>query len=110
MKAANLKEELQPFFSKSREIKEKADKKGIKVTEKDVKQIGIEVMLTIIEAAGNMGVEDKVYKFLSGPFEMDEKSIAGLSIDSLFENCEKMASENNLSVFFNRAVNLMKQK
>jgi len=107
MKAANLKEELQPLFSKGKAIKVKAKDENI---EDNVKQIGIEAILTVIEACGNAGVEDKVYKFLAGPFEMDEKAIAGLSIEALFEKFEQLAGENNLTVFFNRAANLMKSK
>jgi predicted dinucleotide-utilizing enzyme len=105
MKAANLKEELQPLFLKGKDIKNNTD-----TNEDDIKQIGIEAILTVIEASGNAGVEDKVYKFLSGPFEMDEKSIAELSIEALFEKFEQLASENNISIFFKRAANLMKQK
>lgn len=103
MKAANLKEELQPLFLKGKEIKSEDNN-----TEADIKQIGIEAILTVIEACGNAGVEDKVYKFLSGPFEMDEKTIAELSIEALFEKFEQLASENNISLFFKRAANLMK--
>lgn len=110
MKAANLKEELQPLFIKGEEIKKKASEAKTTVSEKDINKIGIEVILTIIEASGNAGVEDKVYKFLSGPFQMDQKTIAALSLDSLFEKCKQLSSENNLTSFFNHAVNLMKQK
>jgi len=119
MKAADLKKELQPLFSKGNKIKnsmkisegekEFNDVDGQKNdAENLIKMFGIEVILTIMEACGNAGVEDKFYKFLSGPFEIDEKEIPKLSVEALFERIEQLAKENNLIYFFNQAANLTK--
>lgn len=119
MKAADLKKELQPLFLKGNKIKNSIK---ISAVEKDInddddtkndventkRTFGIEVILTIMEACGNSGVEDKFYKFLAGPFEIDEKEIPKLSIEALFKKIEQLAKENNLIYFFNQAANLTK--
>lgn len=107
MKAADLKKELQPLIVKGKNSTESSEDE-VKLSEDAIKQIGLEAILTVIEACGNAGVEKGLYKFLSGPFEMEEKEIATMSIESLFERLQQLAKENNLSRFFKNAANLMK--
>lgn len=123
MKAADLKKELQPLFlkgnkiqsslkvgrtSKDDEIDNNESEQETVDVESSIRMFGIEVILTIMEACGNAGVEDHFYKFLSGPFEIDSKEIPLLSIEVLIEKFEQLAKDNNLIYFFNQAANLTK--
>lgn len=130
MKAADLKKELQPLFLKGNKIQKSLKNvrsiEGEEVVndvepgegecirtfqetdnvESSIRMLGVEIILTIMEACANAGVEEKFYKFIAGPFEMDEKEIAKLSIEGLIEKIQQMAKENNLIYFFNQAANL----
>lgn len=98
VKKSNLKEELKPVL-------EKAATPGI-----DIQDIGIDGIMTVMEALVEKKSEEALYEFFSGPFEMEPKDIAEMSLEELVRNMERLAEENNLKVFFTRLAGLTTKK
>jgi|SRR5690625_159556 len=93
LKKTNIKETLQTFISQGQSAED----------DDDVNNLGIDVMFAIVEACANEGIEDEIYKFLSGPFEMDPKEIESMDLDKLINMLKQLAEENDLKRFFNFA-------
>lgn len=88
VKAAEMHEALKPVLKKVSEGKA------------SVEDIGIEAVLTIIEAAAGTKAENAIYTFLAAPFEMSAGEVAALPLDKLMANLKELAKENDLSGFF----------
>lgn len=69
----------------------------------NVREIGAELVLSIVEGLANAGAEKEFYKFLSGPMEVEPEVIAEWSITELIENLKelgKMESPEGWASFF----------
>lgn len=98
VKNAELREELKPFML--------AASKG----EVNVEDLGLDVILTVMEAVSGTKAEHAFYQFLAGPFEMSAEDVAALPLDDLAENLSKLAEENDLHGFFVSVSGLMRKK
>lgn len=88
IKKVNLKDEIKPMLTMAAS------------GEKDVTDIGIEGILSMIEIFTEKNSETAIYEFLAGPFEMTGKEIGQMDPCSLIEQLEKLAQENDLHHFF----------
>jgi hypothetical protein len=92
IKQANLKSELTEFIKKGQE------------KDVDIEELGIEVIMTVVESCGNNGVDQAFYEFLSGPFEMKADEIKNLPLNELIDKFKQLVQENDLVAFFKLAV------
>lgn len=69
---------------------------------------GIDLLFVILDKACEKNTEDKIYEFLSGPFECTPEDVAQLDIIDLFENLKQVASIDKWKSFLSKAVQLMK--
>ncbi|PHV71912.1 hypothetical protein CS063_00070 [Sporanaerobium hydrogeniformans] len=95
IKAANIKEELGEIIAKSQEEK------------MSVEKVGIEGLMTVINACGDDKVEQRVYDLLDDVFEA---KTADMSLEAIAQNFKQLAQENNLMSFFKSAGLLKMQK
>lgn len=95
VKSANLREELKPVLIK-------ASKTGVQV-----KDIGIEAFITIIEAFASNNAEEKFYEFLSEPLEKDIEEIKNMGLMELYESLKELAKVSDLQAFFTVLSNMM---
>ncbi len=88
IKKAKLKEEVKPLLllAGSGEAK--------------VEDIGIEGILTLVEALSEKQSEQGMYEFLAGPLEMAPQEVEKMDLIDLAEHLETLARENDLKRFF----------
>ena len=95
VKAAGIKEEVK------RIALEYSDKKEI--TESYQKQVGAELVISIIDGLSEKRAESMMYEFLAGPFEMTPEEIGNLEIQELFDKIAelgKLESPEGWASFF----------
>ena len=90
IKTSGLREELKPLLDKA------ADGKA------DVKNVGIDAIMTVVGTLAENGVERAMYEWLSGPFEMDPEEVAQLDVIDLCDKIEWLWKDGNLQSFFVR--------
>ena len=95
IKAANLKEELGEVIAKAQS------------QEISTEKVGIEGLMTVINACGDDKVEQRVYDLLDDVFEA---KTADMSLEVIAANFKQLATENNLMSFFKSAGLLKTQK
>ena len=88
IKAANLKDELGEVIAKAQ------------TGEMSTEKVGIEGLMTVINACGDDKVEQRVYELLDDIFE---SKVAEMSLEAIAENFKQLAKENNLMSFFKSA-------
>lgn len=101
--SANIAEEVKLISDK---VEEK-EKQGKSL---DVTDIGITIILTMLEKIVQSPSEKAFYKFLSGPLEIDEKEIEGMDpldlYDKIYELKEVIDVER-WKIFFGRVAKLL---
>jgi len=95
IKKANLKEDLKLIFEKSQGMDGDTDSKQT--------ELGIDMVLAIIEKAGDEIVEAEFYSLLAGVAEKTPEDIKNLSLEALAELFIQIKNENNVIVFFKAA-------
>lgn len=95
---ANLKEEIKPVIKK------------ISEGQMNIKDAGIEGMLSVIEIFTKHNSEQAIYEVLAGPFEATAEEIKKLDLDKLTENLEILGRENDLKRFFTLLAGLIIKK
>lgn len=96
IKKANLKKD---FI----EAAKAGSKKGA-----SAKDIGIDVLFAIIDAATDEDLEKEIYEFLGGITELGAETIKQKSMSELIEQFKEIAKENDLKVFFKSVQAAMK--
>ena len=96
LKAADIKSEIVNF---SKEIISRKNKKQ----EINIDEIGLEFVVTLITAAADVKVEEKIYSFLASVCEMDVENIKKLNISQIKEIISEIIAENDLKTFFQSA-------
>lgn len=96
LKAADIKNEIVNF---SKEIISRKNKKQ----EININEIGLEFVVTLITAAADVKVEEKIYSFLASVCEMDVENIKKLNISQIKEIISEIIAENDLKTFFQSA-------
>lgn len=89
IKKGNLKDQLS-------KIAEKTTEENV-----DVGKLGVEVIMTLLEACGDVGVENEIYSLLGDIFEAE--NVENMSLETLTEKLKQLAKENNLESFFELA-------
>lgn len=97
IKKANMREEIKPFIKLASE------------GSINIEDIGIEGILGLIETFVEKNAENAIYEVLAGPFEVKPDEVASMELNTLKENLEALAKENNLKVFFTSLVGLIGQ-
>ena len=93
IKAANLKDELGEVIAKAQ------------TGEMSTEKVGIEGLMTVINACGDDKVEQRVYDLLDDVFE---SKVADMSLEAIGQSFKQLAQENNLMSFF-KSAGLLKQ-
>ena len=96
LKAADIKSEIVNF---SKEIIARKNKKQ----EINIDEIGLEFVVTIITAAADVKVEEKIYSFLASVREMDVENVKKLNLSQIKEIISEIIAENDLKTFFQSA-------
>ncbi|MEG1704794.1 MAG: hypothetical protein RR090_12165 [Niameybacter sp.] len=96
IKKGSIKEAL---VSKVQEI----NAKGVK----DQEKVGIDIIFTLLECAGDEAVEQELYSFLASVFELEAEEVKTMELDPLMHYFKQLSQENNLADFFKKATNLM---
>lgn len=78
--------------------------------ETDAEEVGVNVILTLIECASNVKAEGAIYSFLSSPFEMTKEEVATLPLGDLVAKLKELSEENDLVSFFNALSDLIISK
>ena len=96
LKAADIKSEILNF---SKEIIARKNKNQ----EINIDEIGLEFVVTLITAAADVKVEEKIYSFLASVCEMDVENIKKLNLSQIKEIISEIIAENDLKAFFQSA-------
>ena len=96
LKAADIKSEIVNF---SKEIISRKNKKQ----EINIDEIGLEFVVTLITAAADVKVEEKIYSFLASVCEMDVENVKKLNLSQIKEIISEIIAENDLKTFFQSA-------
>lgn len=96
LKAADIKSEIVNF---SKEIIARKSKKQ----EINIDEIGLEFVVTLITAAADVKVEEKIYSFLASVCEMDVENVKKLNLSQIKEIISEIITENDLKTFFQSA-------
>ena len=100
LKAADIKSEIVNF---AKEIISRKNKKQ----EINIEEIGLEFVVTIITAAADVKVEEKIYSFLASICEMEVENVKKLNLAQIKEIIKIIIAENDLKSFFQSASVLM---
>lgn len=92
------------------DIKEEFSKLATKFVGKEEKpnldEVGLEVILTLISAAGEKEVENQIYDLIAGIKECQPEEVKNLSLDGLKSDVKTIIEQNDLKSFFKSASNL----
>ena len=95
-------------------VKEEIKRIALEVSEKkevNQREVGAELILSVIEGLSEKNSENLMYEFLSGPLEMDVKEISELKITELIEKIKelgKLESPEGWASFFRSLGDLIK--
>lgn len=96
LKAADIKNEVINF---AKEILARKNKKqGL-----NIEEIGLEFVITLITAAADVKVEEKIYSFLASVCEMEIENVKKLNLAQIKEIIKIIIAENDLKSFFQSA-------
>lgn len=99
LKAADIKNEVINF---AKEILARKNKKqGL-----NIEEIGLEFVITLITAAADVKVEEKIYSFLASICEMEIENVKKLNLAQIKEIIKIIIAENDLMAFFQSASSL----
>lgn len=88
IRTTNLREEIKPLL------------KAAAAEEMSVEDVGIDGILTLIEAFSERQAEEALYNVLAGPFEVKPEEVAAMGLGELAEKLRALAEENDLKSFF----------
>lgn len=99
---------------KAAEVKEEIKRIALEVSEKkevNQREVGAELILSVIEGLSEKNAESMMYEFLSGPLEMDPAEIGEMKITELIEKIKelgKLESPEGWASFFKSLGDLIK--
>lgn len=105
MKSAGLKEEIRSATQKAQMAgKGLTDKEEIDKAKEEIQsEIGVDILIALMDSCASKDLEEKVYDLLSGVFEVGAEDVKAMSLDTLIEKVKQLAKENNLQNFMNAA-------
>lgn len=89
-------------------VREEIKKVALEKGEKDANTVGFDLLFSIIEKATEKNTEQKLYEFLSGPFECEAKDVEEMDLLELLENITQVADINKWKDFLSKAAQLIK--
>lgn len=98
VKASGMREELKPVIAKAAEGKFSFN------------EIGVDAILSAMEALSGHAAEKAIYDLLARPFEMTPDEVAEMPLEELADKLQQIADENDLPRFFKSLSGLMKSK
>lgn len=105
VKKAGLKETVQRIAALAKERK-KEESEGV-----NIEELGIDMVLEIIENLAEVGAEQKVYEFLAGPLEKTVEELKNMEVLELIEMMKSYKEVENVDgwkAFFQSLLRLMK--
>lgn len=78
--------------------------------EHDVKSVGINGVLSIVDAMASAGAEREIYKFLAALAETEPDAIKDMEIGDFVTLLEEIGKENDIPAFFTRLSGLITLK
>ena len=102
--------QTQDIFSLARVLKEADILEVIKNIDKtkDARQVGMTVIFEVIGNCADEYCEEKIYKFLSGPFEITEKEVRELDPEVLIDKIFEIAPVEKWKSFLSKASQFLK--
>lgn len=97
VKEAGIDQEIKALVMKINNIKDISSE-----------SFGYDIMFTLFNATAEKENEQKLYNFLSGPFEMDPEEIAEMELTDTYEALKQVADVNKWKGFFISAANMTK--
>lgn len=111
MRKLNLKDAFKMVrIIKSAEIRDALAKLAPKFKDPknvSIDEIGFEVILTIISAAGNPKVEQQIYELIADIRKIDAEKVSEMDFSELKAFIKELVEENDLRSFFDSASKLM---
>ena len=101
IKKLELKEKLKEIYSKVQE--EKKNISNDEERENLTENTGIDIIYAIFTECVESKMENALYEFLAGPFEMKPEEVKNLEIEEVINKFKQLAKENNLIDFFKKA-------
>ena len=100
IKKLELKEKLKEIYSKVQE-----EKKNINDEEREnlTKNTGIDIIYAIFTECVESKMDNALYEFLAGPFELNLEEVKNLEVEEVINKFKQLAKENNLIDFFKKA-------
>lgn len=97
IRASGMRDHLIPLIQRAA-----AEVEGLQGEEKKsvLSKIGINGVLTVLEAMAEKKSEDAIYEVLSGPFECLPADVQAMPLDELTDKLRQVAEENHLKDFF----------
>lgn len=108
VKKAGLKETVQRIAALAKERKREESEEGEGV---NIEELGIDMVLGIIENLAEVGAEQKVYEFLAGPLEKTVEELKNMEVLELIEMMKSYKEVENVDgwkAFFQSLLRLMK--
>ena len=97
IKAADIRSEVVAFASEFREGK-------------DVNEVGMEFILTMIQAAADETVEKKIYQLYADLKGTNADEVADYDLETVKTDMKKLIEQNDLKSFFNSVSALMSKQ
>ena len=104
IKNLNLKEDIRGIILNAANKEDSCEDKN----NKNNMNIGVDLLFVILDKSCEKNTEEKVYEFLSGPFECTSEEVAKLDPIDLIDNLSKVANVEKWKAFLSKAVQLMK--
>ena len=101
IKKLERKEKIKDIYSKVQEKKKDISSEEEKETLTE--DTGIDVIYAIFTECVESKMENALYEFLAGPFEMKPEEVKNLEIEEVINKFKQLAKENNLIDFFKKA-------
>lgn len=102
-KAAPVVEELLAMASSEQEKHRQADSGQQADSDAWLIDVGIRGFLRLLDCASEQGAESAVYKFLAPVWEMEEKTLMDMTLETVIANMAQMFRENDMLGFFDYA-------
>lgn len=91
VKEIGLKEEIKNITAKATE-------------EKDVKELGLDIIFTLIEKFSEVNSENALYEFLSRPLEISKEEVGTMDLFDLVDKVMQMADVEKWKTFLKLAI------
>ena len=104
IRTADMREQISGTIKKAKQAERRQIReKGKASADRLIENVGIEILMSVLDACGNPEVERQVYDLLGGVAEKKPEEIKTQSFDATVELIKEIAKENNMKNFFSAA-------